>query len=162
MIMRFIACEAGYVHIIGSCPNCYHAQGGLLLGTVANNYAGRVHTVCMDCDMTVDYYIDAKEEKLWKLESVETKGSPSKSPQTIVKEARKLETQIMAKEAEKLETQIIAKEAEKPETQIIAREAEKLETQIIAKEAEKLQTQIMAKEAEKLETEVSNKVSMFA
>ena len=80
MVMRLIACEAGHVHIIGPCPHCYYAQGGLLLGTVANDYKGRVHTICMDCGVTIDYYIDAKEEKLFKLESVEAKGSLSSSP----------------------------------------------------------------------------------
>ena len=116
MIIRLITCEAGHVHLIGPCPYCYHFEQGLLSGTVANDYKGRIHTVCMDCSNEVDYYIDAKEETLFELESVETKGSPSKSLQTIVEEAKKLETQIIAKEAENIYTQNTAEETENIDT----------------------------------------------
>ena len=87
MIMRLIACKAGNVHVIGPCPNCYNAQGGLSLGTVANNFEGRVQTTCLDCDENVDYYIDAQKEKLWKLEPVEGKGIPSSDPHIKTKKS---------------------------------------------------------------------------
>ncbi len=104
--MRLIACEAGYAHIIGPCPNCGYAQGGLLMGTVAKDYKGRVNTACMDCDMTVDYYIDSKEEKLFKLESVEIKGFPSKSPQVNTKEPKKMDINSIARETKKMDTEV--------------------------------------------------------
>lgn len=150
MIMRWIACGSGNAHILGPCPNCYSAQGGLLFGTVANTYKGRVHTICLDCEKTVDYYTDAKEQRLWKLESVETRGSVSSNPR------------IKAKEAEKKDTQIEAKSAEKMETEIKVNEAEKMAPHFISKEAEKMATEIMAKEAEKMDTEAIRRASIFA
>ena len=94
MTMRWLACSSGTAHILGPCPECHDIQGGLLFGTVSTNYKGRVHTICIDCEKTVDYYTDAKEEKLWKLESVETKGSPSPSPQGKAKKSEKLDIDI--------------------------------------------------------------------
>ena len=98
MIMRWIACGSGNVHILGPCPNCYSAQGGLLFGTVAKTYKGRVHTICLDCDKTVDYYTDAKEEKLWKLETVEAKGSPTSDPHNKAQKANEADARGKAKE----------------------------------------------------------------
>ncbi|MFC2018007.1 hypothetical protein ACFLTQ_01730 [Chloroflexota bacterium] len=96
--MRLIACGVGNVHVIGPCPKCYDAQGGLLLGTVANTYEGRVQTICLDCDETVDYYINAQKEKLWKLEPVEGKGIPSSGPHIKAKKAEEEDTQVKTKE----------------------------------------------------------------
>lgn len=75
MIMRWLACGAGSIHIVGPCPDCYATQGGLLMGTVASTHKGRVTTICLDCNKTVDYYVDAHEEKIWKLDPIEAKGS---------------------------------------------------------------------------------------
>ena len=104
MIMRWIACGAGNLHIVGPCPECYASEGGLLVGTVANTHKGRVHTVCLDCNMAVDYYTDAKEEKLWKLEPVEAKGATSSNP-NIIKEikAKEPDTQVKADNSEEVD-----------------------------------------------------------
>ena len=98
MTMRWLACGTSTAHILGPCPECHDTQGGLLFGTVATNYKGRVHTVCIDCSKTVDYYTDAKEEKLWKLETVETKGSLSQSQQTKAKKPEGVDTEVKTKE----------------------------------------------------------------
>lgn len=110
MIMRWIACGSGNVHILGPCPECYSAQGGLLFGTVANTYKGRVHTICLDCDKTVDYYTDAKEQRLWKLEPVEAKGSPKSDPHIKTKKADEPDTQVKAKKPEEVDIQVKEKE----------------------------------------------------
>lgn len=98
MIMRLIACDAGNVHVIGPCPKCYDADGGLLLGNVTNVFEGRVQTVCMDCDEKVDYYIDAKKEQLWKLEPVEGRGIPSSDSQIKTKKSEEVDSEVKAKE----------------------------------------------------------------
>lgn len=99
MIMRMIACDAGNVHVIGPCPKCYDDQGGLLLGSVTNIYEGRVQTVCLDCNETVDYYIDARKEQLWWLEPVEGRGIPSSNPQIKAKKTEEADTEVRIKEA---------------------------------------------------------------
>lgn len=75
MIMRWLACGKGNIHIIGPCSSCYATQGGLLMGTVGATHKGRVTTLCLDCGEEVDYYVDANEEAIWKLEPVEAKGA---------------------------------------------------------------------------------------
>lgn len=75
MIMRWLVCGAGSIHIVGPCPDCYSSQGGLLLGTVATTYKGRVTAKCLDCNKSLDFFVDAPEEKIWKLEPIEAKGS---------------------------------------------------------------------------------------
>jgi len=35
MTLRWLSCGTGSSHIVGTCPNCYATQGGLLLGTAA-------------------------------------------------------------------------------------------------------------------------------
>ncbi len=74
MIMHWLMCGAGSVHIAGPCPVCYANEGGLIMGTVTLTYAGRVTAKCIDCNSAVDYYVDANEEKIWKMEPVEAKG----------------------------------------------------------------------------------------
>jgi len=74
MMMRWLSCGTGNVHIVGTCPDCYATQGGLVLGTAASGYAGRVTAKCVDCGKNIDYYIDAGQEKIWKLDPVESKG----------------------------------------------------------------------------------------
>jgi len=75
MAMRWLECGSGSVHVVGPCPECYATQGGLLLGTVASSYKGRVTAKCLDCSRSVDYYVDAQEEMIWRLEPVEAKGA---------------------------------------------------------------------------------------
>jgi hypothetical protein len=75
MTMRWLECGSGSVHVVGPCPDCYATQGGLLLGTVASSYKGRVTAQCLDCNRSVDYYVDAQEEMIWRLEPVEAKGA---------------------------------------------------------------------------------------
>ena len=75
MTMRWLECGSGSVHVVGPCPDCYANQGGLLLGTVASSYKGRVTAQCIDCGRSVDYYVDAQEEMIWRLEPVEAKGA---------------------------------------------------------------------------------------
>jgi hypothetical protein len=74
MIMRWLSCGTGSVHIVGTCPDCYATQGGLLLGTAAAGFAGRISAKCVDCGKNIDYYIDASQEKIWKLDPVESRG----------------------------------------------------------------------------------------
>lgn len=74
MIMRWLACGGGHIHILGACPDCFVTQGGLLIGTVTNTHKGRVTALCMDCGKEVDYYVDAKDEMMWKLAPVEARG----------------------------------------------------------------------------------------
>ncbi len=74
MVMRWLECSGGSVHIAGPCPNCYASQGGLLMGTVSGAYKGRVTAKCVDCGTVIDYYVDAAEGKIWRMEAVETKA----------------------------------------------------------------------------------------
>ena len=62
---------------MGACPNCYATESGLLLGTTAAGYAGRIAATCVDCGKSVDYYVDATEQKIWRLDPVESKRIPS-------------------------------------------------------------------------------------
>ena len=75
MTMRWLECGSGSIHVVGPCPDCYATQGGLLMGTVASSYKGRVTAKCLDCSRIVDYYVDAQEEMIWRLEPVEAKGA---------------------------------------------------------------------------------------
>jgi hypothetical protein len=72
--MRWLECGSGSVHIVGPCPECYATQGGLILGTVSGTYRGRITAKCLDCGKTIDYYVDATEGKIWRLDEVEAKG----------------------------------------------------------------------------------------
>jgi hypothetical protein len=74
MQLRWLVCGQGNVHIVGPCPDCYATEGGLLLGTVASTYKGRISANCVDCGKIVDYYVDASEGRIWKLEPVDAKG----------------------------------------------------------------------------------------
>jgi len=74
MKLRWLVCGGGNLHIVGPCPSCYSTQGGMILGTVASTFKGRISAKCVDCTTIVDYYVDANEEKIWKLEPVEAKG----------------------------------------------------------------------------------------
>ena len=75
MIMHWLMCAAGSVHIVGPCPVCYAKEEGLIMGTVTMTYAGRVTARCIDCNRVVDYYVDANEEKIWKMEPMEANGT---------------------------------------------------------------------------------------
>jgi hypothetical protein len=59
MIMRWLSCGTGNMHIVGTCAGCYGTQGGLLLGTFATGYAGRISAKCVDCGKAIDYYVDS-------------------------------------------------------------------------------------------------------
>jgi hypothetical protein len=74
MTMRWLECSSGSIHIVGPCPECYTTQGGLIMGTVSSSYKGRVTAKCLDCGKSVDYYVDATEGKIWKLEAMEARG----------------------------------------------------------------------------------------
>jgi hypothetical protein len=50
------------------------------MGTVTLTYSGRVTGKCLDCNKTVDYYVDANEEKIWRLDPVEAKGMRIEAP----------------------------------------------------------------------------------
>ena len=75
MSLRLLPCGVGNVHLVGPCYNCYVSQGGLMIGTVAKTHKGRVIAKCLDCGKTVDYYVDAQAEKIWKLEPIESRGA---------------------------------------------------------------------------------------
>ena len=74
MIMRWLSCGTSSVHIVGTCPDCYATQGGLLLGTAAAGFSGRITAKCVDCGKTIDYYVDAGQERIWRLDPVESKA----------------------------------------------------------------------------------------
>lgn len=74
MIMRWLSCGTGSIHIVGTCPQCYATKGGLLLGTAATGYAGRISTKCLECGKMIDYYVESAVEKIWKLEPMDSKG----------------------------------------------------------------------------------------
>ena len=76
MLLRWLSCGTGSVHIIGACPDCYATQGGLLLGTVATDHVGRISAECVDCGKSIDYYVDSSVEKIWKLDPVESRAIP--------------------------------------------------------------------------------------
>jgi hypothetical protein len=76
MIMRWLSCGTGNMHIVGTCAGCYGTQGGLLLGTFATGYAGRISAKCVDCGKAIDYYVDSTVEKVWRLDPVESKRVP--------------------------------------------------------------------------------------
>jgi hypothetical protein len=80
MTMRWLECGAGSVHIVGPCPDCYATQGGMLLGTVAGTYKGRVTGRCLDCNKVLDYYVDASEGKMWLMEPIEAKAARVETP----------------------------------------------------------------------------------
>ena len=94
MIMRWLACGAGNVHLLSSCPKCYATQGGLLVGTISSTHKGRVTALCLDCGYAVDYYVDAQEEKIWKLESIEAKGPRAVDTSIKAKGSRVVDTPI--------------------------------------------------------------------
>jgi hypothetical protein len=73
MTLRWLSCGAEILHIIGTCPNCYAAEAGLLFGTATTGYAGRTTATCIDCGKSVDYYVDATVQKVWKLDPVESR-----------------------------------------------------------------------------------------
>jgi len=75
MQLRWLVCGSGNAHIIGPCPDCFSTQSGLLLGTVAGSYKGRVTARCVDCGRAEEYYVDAGEERIWRLEEVGVKGA---------------------------------------------------------------------------------------
>ena len=70
--MRCLDCGVVHMHIIGPCPSCFTTQDGLLMGTVTSNYKGRVTAECIDCNKTFDFYVDAQERNIWKMELIET------------------------------------------------------------------------------------------
>jgi hypothetical protein len=76
MMMRWLSCGTGNMHIVGTCAGCYGTQGGLLLGTFATGYAGRISAKCVDCGKAIDYYVDSTVEKVWRLDPVESKRVP--------------------------------------------------------------------------------------
>jgi hypothetical protein len=43
------------------------------MGTMVTGYAGRITATCVDCGKSVDYYVDAAIQKVWKLDPVESK-----------------------------------------------------------------------------------------
>ena len=74
MTMRWLECSGGNVHLVGPCPECPPDKGGLLVGTVSSSYKGRVTAKCVDCDAVLDYYVDAQEGKVWRLELIDARG----------------------------------------------------------------------------------------
>ena len=70
--MRWFMCGADdYLHVVGPCPRCWDDKWGLLLGTMTRNFNGRTTTACAACGERVDYYVDAQQQTLWKMEEVE-------------------------------------------------------------------------------------------
>ena len=74
MDLRWLVCGTGNMHVVGPCSNCFDTQSGLLLGTVASTYKGRITAICVDCGNREDYYVDAAAERIWRLEEIIAKG----------------------------------------------------------------------------------------
>ena len=72
-IVRWVICETGKLHIFANCPSCYSIQGGLLVTTVQGNFMGTITAECTDCSESIDYYIDVRENGIWRMEAVDTK-----------------------------------------------------------------------------------------
>ncbi len=73
MNVRWLQCGAGNLHIVGPCPRC--DTGGLLVGTVAGTFKGRIAAKCADCGHGVDYYVDAGDGRVWLMVPTEAKSS---------------------------------------------------------------------------------------
>ena len=73
MTIRWILCGSENLHILGTCPNCYATESGLLMGTTVTGYAGRITATCVDCGKSVDYCVDAAVQKVWNMNPVESK-----------------------------------------------------------------------------------------
>ena len=73
MSVRCLECGGGNLHIVGPCPYCESTKGGLLVGTIAGTYKGLVMARCAECGKGVDYYVDAHQGRVWKLEEIEVK-----------------------------------------------------------------------------------------
>jgi len=74
-IARWIICGTGNLHIYGTCPSCHSIQGGLLFSTVAATFMGVTTAKCTDCSETYNYYVDAREQGIWKMEAIVPKRS---------------------------------------------------------------------------------------
>ena len=72
-MVRWINCVTGNIHIIAACPHCHAIQGGMLFATVTGAFMGVATAKCTDCSETADYYIDVRENGIWRMEAVETK-----------------------------------------------------------------------------------------
>lgn len=73
-IAQLVSCGAGNLHIIVTCPRCHSVKGGLLFATVPGTFIGITTAKCTDCSEAIDYYIDAKENGIWRMEAVDIKG----------------------------------------------------------------------------------------
>ena len=73
MVMRWLMCGLGNMHIIGPCPGCESSRGGVILGTVGYAFRGVVTAKCVDCGKSVDYYVDAGKGQMWLLKAVDAK-----------------------------------------------------------------------------------------
>ena len=71
--VHWISCGSESLHIIGTCPNCYATNAGLILGTTTTGYAGRITATCVECAMMVDYFVDSTIQRIWKMDPVESR-----------------------------------------------------------------------------------------
>jgi hypothetical protein len=74
MTVRLLSCGMGNIHLIVPCHHCYATRGGLMTGIAAKTHKGRLTAKCLDCGATADYFVDAREDRIWKLEPVEAEG----------------------------------------------------------------------------------------
>ena len=61
MVMRWLMCGLGNMHIIGPCAGCESSRGGVILGTVGYAFRGVVTAKCVDCGKSVDYYVGCRQ-----------------------------------------------------------------------------------------------------
>ncbi|MFC2000443.1 hypothetical protein ACFLXE_06805 [Chloroflexota bacterium] len=72
-MLRWLVCGGGNLHIVAPCPSCHGTQGGLLLGTVAIAFRGVARVGCADCNEVVDYYVEASQGQIWRLDEQEVR-----------------------------------------------------------------------------------------
>ena len=71
--LRWLICGRGNLHIVAPCPRCGDTKGGLLLGTVALAFRGVARLGCADCNEAVDYYVEASQGQIWRLDEQEVR-----------------------------------------------------------------------------------------
>ena len=68
--LRWFVCEDGGVHIFGPCPRCFQSGGGMMLGSTLPESRGIARARCTECGETMDYFIDPRQQQVWKAEAI--------------------------------------------------------------------------------------------
>jgi hypothetical protein len=68
--LRWFVCEDGGVHVFGPCPRCFQSGGGMMLGSTLPESRGIARARCTECGETMDYFIDPRQQQVWKAEAI--------------------------------------------------------------------------------------------